>query len=157
MNTINRIIKISIYCTLLVLLTALTVPSFDKLIPIIKEAYTSDIKFSHVFLAAWCLTVIIITIVLALYFGFLILLSIIDIVFRNDGVLDIVKYWKSSLNKGDIGPVGPMGPRGKSIYEIWLGFNGNEDKTEEEFMDDMAKRMANFKNNEHEEKDDELC
>lgn len=151
MNIIKSIFKICLYCTLLVIITAFVIPSIDNLIPIIKEAYISDIKFSHVILAAWCLALIIITIVLVLYFSFLILLSIIDIVICNDDVLNIVKSWKSSFNKGDTGPVGPMGPRGKSIYEIWLEFDENEGKTEEEFMDDMAKRMANFKNNEQEE------
>lgn len=96
----------------------------------------------------------------------IIIFSLLDIIFNNKDILEIIDNWKSNYGyklKGAQGPQGmpgPQGDRGESIYDIYRRLEGNENKTEEEFINDMAMSIAEYMKEQEiikEEKTNESC
>lgn len=167
MNINKSIFKIIISSFILAFLFAclcLIFDDFTEQIMLLTDQSKIDIKTIVTF--GLCLSVVMVMIALMLAMVVLIVFSLLDISFNNKDILEIINNWRSNYiyklrrATGPQGMPGPQGDRGESIYDIYRRLEGNENKTEEEFINDMAMNIAEYMKEQEitkEEKTNEPC
>lgn len=163
MNICKNVLKIftsAIMLSFLITCLLLTAESSVNEITLLITQPSLNIK--QVISSGAVLGIIIIILAIACALIMLIIFSLLDIIFNNNDIIEIITGWRYTL-KGDTGPVGMQGPkgdRGESIYDIYRRLEGNENKTEEEFINDMAISIAEYMKEQEitkEEKTNESC
>lgn len=147
MNICKNVLKIftsAIVLSFLITCLLLTAePSVEEITLLVTQ---SSLNIKQVISSGAVLGIIIIILAIACALIMLIIFSLLDIIFNNNDIKEIITGWRYAL-KGDTGPVGMQGPkgdRGDSIYDIYRRLEGNENKTEEEFINDMAIYIAEY-------------